>query len=194
MRKKKLFDQQSGLESIRSLSWKEFEELTGEAFRRQGCQVTENHDAGPDGGVDLVLRKDGKTFLVQCKHWKSLNVGVKVVREMFGIMTAKKADGVYVITSGKFTLEAREFAEGKPIKLIEGQELSSLINEIQTEKFSAGQEEVPLEPAKESVSKLLCPRCGAEMVRRKARKGPHAGDEFWGCSRFPKCRHIEPGK
>lgn len=33
-----------------------------------------------------------------------------------------------------------------------------------------------------------CPRCGSDMVLRQARKGEHAGDEFWGCSRFPRCR------
>lgn len=34
----------------------------------------------------------------------------------------------------------------------------------------------------------VCPRCGADMVRRLARKGKHAGQEFWGCSSFPACR------
>ena len=27
------------------------------------------------------------TLLVQCKHWKAWKVGVKVVREVFGVMT-----------------------------------------------------------------------------------------------------------
>lgn len=33
-----------------------------------------------------------------------------------------------------------------------------------------------------------CPRCGAQMVRRTARRGRNPGSRFWGCSRFPKCR------
>lgn len=33
-----------------------------------------------------------------------------------------------------------------------------------------------------------CPKCGAEMVRRTAKSGKHAGQVFWGCSTFPKCR------
>jgi len=33
----------------------------------------------------------------------------------------------------------------------------------------------------------ICPKCGAGMVRRKAGKGKRAGQEFWGCSTFPKC-------
>jgi hypothetical protein len=35
-----------------------------------------------------------------------------------------------------------------------------------------------------------CPKCGATMVRRKAKVGSSAGQVFWGCSTFPKCRGI----
>jgi len=42
-----------------------------------------------------------------------------------------------------------------------------------------------------------CPRCGKSMVRRTARRGPRAGQPFWGCSAYPDCtgtRSIEqPG-
>lgn len=37
---------------------------------------------------------------------------------------------------------------------------------------------------------VVCPRCGAHMVKRKATKGVNAGNEFYGCSRYPKCRGI----
>ena len=40
--KKKQLDKQTGINSIRSLGWKQFEELVGEAYRRQGYKVTEN--------------------------------------------------------------------------------------------------------------------------------------------------------
>lgn len=35
-----------------------------------------------------------------------------------------------------------------------------------------------------------CPKCGAEMLLRKANKGPNAGQIFWGCSAYPACRTI----
>ena len=35
-----------------------------------------------------------------------------------------------------------------------------------------------------------CSKCGADMVLRKATKGKNAGNEFWGCSGFPKCRNV----
>lgn len=35
-----------------------------------------------------------------------------------------------------------------------------------------------------------CKKCGSEMVLRKATKGKNTGNEFWGCSSFPKCRNV----
>lgn len=37
----------------------------------------------------------------------------------------------------------------------------------------------------------ICPRCGAKLVIRIASHGKYAGNKFWGCSAFPKCRYIE---
>ena len=37
---------------------------------------------------------------------------------------------------------------------------------------------------------LLCPKCGAKMVKRKATKGSYAGKAFWGCSNYPNCNGI----
>ncbi|MDH3208012.1 MAG: NERD domain-containing protein [Gemmatimonadota bacterium] len=34
----------------------------------------------------------------------------------------------------------------------------------------------------------ICPRCGKTMVLRTARRGPHPGSQFWGCSGYPRCR------
>lgn len=38
--------------------------------------------------------------------------------------------------------------------------------------------------------KIVCPKCGAEMIKRVATKGANAGNSFYGCSNFPKCRGI----
>ncbi|MBN1461647.1 MAG: topoisomerase DNA-binding C4 zinc finger domain-containing protein [Armatimonadetes bacterium] len=36
-----------------------------------------------------------------------------------------------------------------------------------------------------------CPRCGSDLVLRRAARGKNAGSDFWGCSDFPKCRYTE---
>jgi restriction system protein len=36
----------------------------------------------------------------------------------------------------------------------------------------------------------FCPKCGSEMKLREAKKGKNAGNQFWGCSKFPQCRKV----
>lgn len=49
---------------------------------------------------------------------------------------------------------------------------------------------VPIAASSENTEQILCPKCGAVMIRRTATKGPNAGSEFYGCPNFPKCRSI----
>jgi len=37
-----------------------------------------------------------------------------------------------------------------------------------------------------------CPICHSQMVKRKARRGSRAGQEFWGCPNYPDCRGTRP--
>jgi restriction system protein len=181
-RKRKLLDSQKGIDSIKALGWREFEELVGEAYRRQGYKVVENTTPGPDEGIDLVLKKDGGLVLVQCKHWKSAKVGVNIVRELFGVMTAKHATSGILITSDIFTQEAKNFAANKPIDLVDGPQLLQLIGNVQKK------EGLSSKPAEDNI----CPKCGSKLVLRTAQKGPNPGQKFWGCSNFPKCRFVKP--
>jgi len=174
---------QSGLDSLREVPWKEFEDLMGGVFRRQGYSVAENLGGGADGGVDLILRRAGQTTLVQCKRWKGKMVGVNIVRELFGVMTADGAESGILVTTSGFTSEASQWARGKKIRLIDGGELTTLVKSVQS-----GRAYSPAEPALPGV----CPRCGSALVVRTASKGQNAGNRFMGCSSFPKCRHTQP--
>ncbi len=108
-----------------------------EAFRRRGYTADYSLDTGPDGGVDIFLKKDGRTALVQCKRWKEWSVGVSVVREMFGILHDRKADEVFIVTTGGFTVDAEAFAKGKPVKLIDGSHLWDMVRKVQSESKAA---------------------------------------------------------
>jgi restriction system protein len=92
--------------------------------------VTETGGGGADGGVDLILKKNGEHLLVQCKNWRVDKVGVKVVRELYGVVAAEGATGGVVICSGAFNQEALDFARGKPMELIEGTTLARMIEEV----------------------------------------------------------------
>lgn len=42
-----------------------------------------------------------------------------------------------------------------------------------------------------SAESQTCPRCGGILVLRVAKKGANAGNSFYGCANFPKCRYMK---
>jgi restriction system protein len=186
-------------DALDGMSWREFEMLAGEGFRLQGYQVVETGGGGADGGVDLVLTKPGKNggekFLVQCKQWRAYKVGVDVVRELYGVMAAKGATGGFVVTSGRFTDEAINFASGRNVTLVDGPKLHGLLRQAQ-----AGADRPPVQKPAVPVARspapsaqaLACPLCAKPMVRRIAKRGANAGGEFWGCTGYPARRGTRP--
>ncbi|GGO77623.1 hypothetical protein GCM10011348_07600 [Marinobacterium nitratireducens] len=174
-----------GRQGTADMSWQQFELLVGQAFRQQGYRVIDGGEDGPDGGVDVHLKKDGKTYLVQCKHWKARSIGVSVVRELYGVMAASGAAGGFVVTSGDFTDDAKVFAHGNSIDLIDGVELDVMLRSA-----AKSLPEDALRPSETFPGTVSCPRCASPMIKRKARQGVNTGQEFWGCSRYPKCRGI----
>jgi len=155
-----------------NMSWQEFEVLVGAFFERLGFTVNLTGGSA-DGGIDIVLHRGNEVHLVQCKQWRSNNVSVSVVRELYGLIAAHGADGGYVVTSGKFTKDAVEFAKGRDITLIDGAQLLQYIKG----------DDAPAQSIK-------CPQCGSNMVRRISRQGANIGKSFWGCSGYPSCRCI----
>jgi restriction system protein len=128
-RRKHLLGTQTGLGMLSAMDWREFEMLVGDAFRRQGYSVRETGPGGVDGGVDLILRKDGQMILVQCRQWRTKLVDVKLVREMYGLLMHHRADAVKIIAIGQYTDDAQRFANGKPIELICGNALLAMLRE-----------------------------------------------------------------
>ena len=188
--------------AISGMSWQEFELLIGEALRVQGYEVTETGGGGADGGVDLVLRKGREKFLVQCKQWKAFKVGVREVRELYGLMAAHGAAGGFVITSGRFTEDATAFAAGRNVRLVDGTKLDGLLKQATSStahphaKEAVGSAASPSRAAASAASDaapLLCPVCSGAMVLRTAKRGANAGGRFWGCSGFSAgCRGTRP--
>jgi restriction system protein len=177
------------------LSWREFEQFVAEGFRLQGYEVIETGGSGADGGVDLILNKGGDKFFVQCKQWKAYKVGVGVVRELYGVMAAKGAAGGFVVTSGRFTEPAREFANGRNLKLVDGPLLLRLLQQAQAVHHrKAPMITAPAAPARTETDSAIptCQTCTKPMVRRMAKRGGQAGIAFRGCAGYPACKGTRP--
>ena len=171
------------------LTWSQFERLIGEFYRRKGASVTSRGGPMADGGVDLdVTYPTGERLIVQCKHWKSRHVSVKLLRELWGVLDDEKADGAIFVTSGSFSADALAFANGKQLELIDGPRLHRMMAELKRTQPAAA----PVAEPAQSASNPLCPRCESPMVLRTARRGANAGEQFWGCSTYPKCQGTRP--
>ncbi len=196
-KRRRLLSQQNSLETLRNMTWLEFEHLVGEIYRRQGYKVEEKGGSGPDGGIDIALRRGGETVLVQCKQWKTQSVGVKPLRELRGVAANQKAARGIFVTCGGYTQAALSEAGGQPpLELVDGPELLKLAQEVQArstqpQQFPSAQAAVQPGEAVQAVNEGIepsCPKCGSAMKRKMARQGANAGNKFWGCSQFPRCR------
>lgn len=195
-KRRRLLAVQSDLDSIREMSWQDFERLVGEAYRRQGCRVEETGGSGPDGGVDLILRRNGETALVQCKRWKQAKVGAPTVRELRGAVARDGATRGIFVTCGEFTADAVAEAQGQPpIELVNGGALLELVQQAQGQKPQEPVVPFPAAlPQKTPSMNAIpaapppCPNCGEPMLQRTARSGANAGGQFWGCPAYPRCR------
>jgi restriction system protein len=113
------------------MSWGQFELLAVEAFRRRGFQITERGSSADDGSRNLQLTRGRQRFLAHCKSWRSATVDIGAVRELYSMVIVSKANGGFVITTGSFTQEARTFAAGRQLQLIDGQTLRELLRDAE---------------------------------------------------------------
>lgn len=103
-------------ERIKNMSPREFEFFVAEIFGNLGFDVKITQ-ATRDGGHDIVATKAEPipfTLIVECKHWgEKHKVDISVVRSVYGVQTAMQANQSVIVTSSKFTRDAREFAEDR---------------------------------------------------------------------------------
>ncbi len=113
----------------------QFEKLIVDLLRAMELDVSETRKTG-DGGIDAIASSSlpiiGGVFIVQCKRYSPLNfVGVATVRDLYGVITDQRASKGILITTSDFSAPAWEFAQGKPIELINGEQLQVLLERYQ---------------------------------------------------------------
>ena len=100
----------------KSLSPYDFEKETGNWFLNKGYKVNVTQ-ANIDGGVDIIVSKDGIKSYVQCKHYKDL-VPVNVVRELKGVMSIGNISSGFLVCINGCTTGAQDFAKKSNIVII----------------------------------------------------------------------------
>jgi len=140
---------------LRGMKPTEFEHYIAELFSALGFK-TETVGGSYDGGVDVIAEKDGFKHYIQCKKFITQQVSVGAVRDFYGAIADHLAKGKgYFITTNKFTLEAEQFAQDKPIELIDSFNLIRYIRSV--EKASdkeSGQQKSRRRDAKDKIIKI----------------------------------------
>lgn len=132
---------------LRLLDAREFEFFVGEVLRREGWTVTHRgRQDGPDGNIDLEVRRGSDRRIVQAKRWQSWLVGVDDVRAFAGTLMREglpSSAGMFV-TLSDFGDQARDEAKTIGLELVDGRDLYARAEKVK--------------------SPVICEICGGRMV------------------------------
>jgi HJR/Mrr/RecB family endonuclease len=120
---------------LSEISPRQFEELVAEVLERSGHK-TALTAGSRDKGVDIIASRSDPfgdvSSVIECKHYSAERpVGVSSVRALYAAKEIEDTDRAILITSSRFSNEAREFASRLPdVELIDREGLLKLITEL----------------------------------------------------------------
>ncbi len=181
--KKKRIEKAMVTDNYDSMPGEEFEYFCADILRGNGFKDVEVTKASGDHGIDVLAKKDGVKYAIQCKRY-SKPVGNKAVQEAYSGKDIYKADIAVVMSNMDFTSQAIEDAKKLNVELWDRDKIYSL--------QKAGKVEVEAKvKAEVEDENLICPKCGGHLVLRTAKKGANAGSQFYGCSNYPNCKYTQ---
>ena len=170
------------LDRLRAIDWFQFEKVVARLYEKQGYRVNRRGGANPDGGIDLTIEKPGIRRAVQCKQWKTWNVGAPAVRNFVGALHIEKFQkGIFVTLRG-YTVQAKQLADDQGIEMLDADDLARKLESVDARHD-------PEILALLADERKFCPKCEAQMVLRTVKNGANAGGHFWGCSTYPRCSY-----
>ena len=136
------------------------------------------------------------------KHIKTLESCLGIKQEYFYSVIVFIGDSTFKTKMPEYVTYARgcvEYIKSKNIEVLTQKETAEIIDKIEGGRLqrSIKTNREHIDHVKKIISSKekkeqenSCPKCGSEMVLRESKKGSNIGNEFWGCSSFPKCRKI----
>ena len=121
-------------ENLAAMDWEDFEHLVRELFDREfaaiGAEVKITR-VSRDQGVDAIIFDPdplrGGKIVIQAKRY-TIPVDVSAVRDLYGTVLNEGANTGILVTTSHYGSEAYEFAQKKPLKLINGAQLLGLLD------------------------------------------------------------------
>ncbi len=102
----------------------DFEVHLSKIFKENNYDVAGTPATG-DQGADLIVKKNGKTIIIQAKCYAG-NVGNKAVQEVVSATNFYDGDEGWVVTNSFFTPSAKALAQKNNIKLVDGHDLKNI--------------------------------------------------------------------
>lgn len=120
-------------DNLAAMDWEDFEHLVREVFEKEfasaGGEVKVTR-ASRDGGIDAVAFDPdpirGGKIVIQAKRYTN-TVGVSAVRDLYGSVINEGAAKGILVTTANYGPDAYEFAKGKPLTLLNGNNLLHLL-------------------------------------------------------------------
>lgn len=135
----------------------------------------------------LVVLSNPKTIVNDRFAKKEIKENVIRVDQLINVLKKKNAESKELSSSLK---DMRKLAEGLLKKNKEGRREYIAKYKALVEEAEIGKKTL-IEEKSIELQKLICPKCGRELVLRTAKKGSNTGQQFYGCTSFPKCRYIQ---
>lgn len=125
------------LRMVDTLSPRKFEIFIAELFKSEGYTVKLTPKSN-DYGRDVILKKDGITTFVECKHYSKDNkVGREICQKLLGSMFQFKADNGIIVTTGKFNKNAYEVEQMVDnLQLLGRDDIIRMILKLKSEQIS----------------------------------------------------------
>ncbi len=162
-------------DQLHAIDWFQFEAIAARILEADGWAVKKSGGANPDGGADILATRNGRKAVVQCKHWRRVEVQPKIIRELLGTKASAQfaADEAILFTLSDCTEAALACARENNVVIHNSGAIEAAIHRLGVEKF----------PELTNPDSKRCPKCGSAMVLRDKVETP-----FWGCSTYPRCR------
>ena len=140
------------------LSPRAFEDHISDLFRHMGYEVTQTPPTN-DRGRDAIARRDGETYLIECKRWaRKQSIGRRDLQVFHSAIIEEGAVGGFFVSTGRFGKTAREFVEGKGIELIDETGIVDLMKI-----------HMPYNPDEADTYRAMCRECGSIVERHLSR-------------------------
>ncbi|HWD19252.1 MAG TPA: restriction endonuclease [Verrucomicrobiae bacterium] len=173
------------VEKLRGADWLQLEKVVSEIYVQLGCATWRQANSEGENNFSLVIERGSHKAAVMCKPWKNAEIASpEIIEFSTELKRAGMSHGV-LVSLRQGTLPALQVAEALGIEIVNETGLLQLMagcgERLRGECLAI----------LESDAKY-CPSCDHQMLLRTATKGLGAGEQFWGCSTYPKCRCSVP--